>query len=50
MPFIPNNLGRIVIPIKINSNPLLKAIINDSLANPIDVKYAEFSILNPHSK
>lgn len=32
------NFGNINIPIRINTNPLDKAIINDSFVNPIDVK------------
>ena len=47
MPFIPRNLGNIEIPITINTKPLLKAIIMDSLAYPIAVKYDEYIILNP---
>lgn len=47
IPFIPKNIGSINTQIETNKSPLENAIINDSLANSTDWKYAPVTILIP---
>ena len=47
IPFIPKNIGSINTQIETNKSPLENAIINDSLANSTDCKYAPVTILIP---